>query len=211
MERLAFIAAIFIALGTMSVWADSPGTPGPSGYTLSDIYDYLNSGSTATISGHTLEPPSGAVPGDTRFKTLDQIYTDTKTKYDQCDATAANVTSGKKFFSTQSGSWGVQTGTKAAVPGGWSGACVWMAGDQSCPDGWPVKHTETRCASYGVAGGGVWHHSPGYYGARDKWCYSQGCMVHNDELSGMGYWECTNLAGTGTCEGQATYTYCCAQ
>ena len=112
MKRLAFIVAAFAVIGAVSAWAgDSPGTPGPTRYTLMDIYDYLNSGTTATIAGHTLEPPSGALPGDTRFKTLNDIYTDTKTKFDLCDATAADVKAGKKFFSTVSGSWGVKTGT----------------------------------------------------------------------------------------------------
>jgi hypothetical protein len=94
-----------------------PGTPGPgTRYTLSDIYDYLNSGTTATITGHTLEPPSGAVPGDIRFKTLNQIYEDIKAKYDQCNTTAADVKSGQKFFCTQPGSWGVQIGTGSICP-----------------------------------------------------------------------------------------------
>ena len=111
MKGLVFIVAVSIALGTVGAWADSPGTPGPSRYTLTDIYDYLNSGSTATVGGHTLEPPAGAVPGDTRFRTLNQIYEDIKDKYDQCPATAADVKSGVRFFSTVSGSWGIQTGT----------------------------------------------------------------------------------------------------
>ena len=214
MKRLAFIAAIFIALGTVSVWADSPGTPGPSGYTLSDIYDYFNSGSTATISGHTFEPPSGAVPGDTRFKTLDQIYTDTKAKFDQCTATGANVEEGKTFFSTQSASWGVRTGSKAAVPQGWSGPCVWMTGDQSCPlTGWPVKHTETRCTSYGVTGGGA-RLDNYYHYTIDCWpslCSGQGCETAGCYYGGGVSAHCHNLVGTGTCVGQTTYTYCCAQ
>jgi len=117
MKRLAFIVAMFITLGVASAWAagDSPGTPGPTMYTLANIYDYLNSGTTATLGGHDLEPPSGAVPGDTRFRTLTEIYSDIKGKFDLCDTTVADVQVGKKFFSTASGSWGVATGT--AYPG----------------------------------------------------------------------------------------------
>jgi hypothetical protein len=111
MKRSAFVVVMCIALGMAGAWADSPGTPGPSRYTLSDIYEYLNNGTTATIVGHTLEPPSEAVPGDTRYNTLNQIYDDIKAKFDQCDATPSKVLDGTKFFSTQPGSWGVRTGT----------------------------------------------------------------------------------------------------
>jgi len=219
MKRLAFIAAIFIALGTVSVWADSPGTPGPSGYTLSDIYDYLNSGSTVTIGGHSLEPPSGAVPGDTRFQTLNRIYDDIKAKFDQCTATGANVEEGKTFFSTQSASWGVRTGSKAAVPQGWSGACVWMAGDQSCPTtGWPVKHTRSVCMAYGVSGGGATSWGGGYSDypncvAAIKSCVGQGCSSDcSFRPPNSGQWtSVTNIAGQGYCQTSAIYTYCCAQ
>ncbi|MCX6354375.1 MAG: hypothetical protein NTZ78_05665 [Candidatus Aureabacteria bacterium] len=89
---------------------DSPGAPsaGSGLYTLSQIYDYLNSGIAATPAPSFQEP--GAAPGPT-MRTTKQIYDAIKAKYDQCDATAADVKSGKKFFSTLSGSWGVRTGT----------------------------------------------------------------------------------------------------
>ncbi|MCX6356043.1 MAG: hypothetical protein NTZ78_14250 [Candidatus Aureabacteria bacterium] len=45
------------------------------------------------------------------MKTLREIYDDIKAKLDQCGATAADVKTGKTFFCTQAGSWGVQTGT----------------------------------------------------------------------------------------------------
>ncbi|MCX6354780.1 MAG: hypothetical protein NTZ78_07750 [Candidatus Aureabacteria bacterium] len=93
---------------------DSPGLPsGGSGlYSLSQIYDYLNSGTEATIPESFQEP--GAAPGPT-MKTTKQIYDDIKTKFSQCTATAENVELGKTFFSTQSGSWGVQTGKTICV------------------------------------------------------------------------------------------------
>ncbi|MCX6354011.1 MAG: hypothetical protein NTZ78_03785 [Candidatus Aureabacteria bacterium] len=88
---------------------DSPGTPssGSGMYTLLQIYDYLNSGTTATIPDSFQEP--SAAPAST-MKTTRQIYDDIKTKFEECDATTYDVALGKKFFSTQSGAWGVQTG-----------------------------------------------------------------------------------------------------
>lgn len=88
-----------------------PGTPGPSRFTLSDIYNYINSGTTATIGGHALEPPSASIPGDSRFKTLNQIYYDIKAKFDRCDATSDVVMPGYTFFCTRPGDWGVRSGT----------------------------------------------------------------------------------------------------
>ncbi|MCX6356131.1 MAG: fibrinogen-like YCDxxxxGGGW domain-containing protein [Candidatus Aureabacteria bacterium] len=88
---------------------DSPGAPaaGSGMYSLSQIYDYLNSGIDVTPMPSFQEP--GAAPGPT-MKTTKQIYEDIKAKFAQCNATAENVELGKTFFSTQSGSWGVQTG-----------------------------------------------------------------------------------------------------
>ncbi|MCX6354293.1 MAG: DUF2341 domain-containing protein [Candidatus Aureabacteria bacterium] len=88
-----------------------PGPPsaGSGMYTLSQIYDYLNLGVKATPVPSFREP--GAGPGPT-MKTVKEIYEDIQAKFDQCDVTAANVDSGKKFFSTLPGSWGVRTGTR---------------------------------------------------------------------------------------------------
>lgn len=86
-------------------------------YTLGDIYYYLTEGVTATAGGHSLEPPAGATPGDSRFQTLIQIYQDAETEFNRCDATAADVTGGKVFFSVEAGNWGVQTGTAASRVG----------------------------------------------------------------------------------------------
>jgi len=78
-------------------------------YTLSQIYNYLNSGTAATIAGSFQDPIAG--PGPT-MKTLKEIYDDIKGKLDQCEATAADVKAGKTFFCTQHGSWGVRAGTR---------------------------------------------------------------------------------------------------
>ncbi|MCX6355488.1 MAG: hypothetical protein NTZ78_11400 [Candidatus Aureabacteria bacterium] len=95
---------------------DSPGLPssGSGMYTLSQTYDYLNSGIDVTLVPAFQEP--GAAPGST-MKTMKQIYEDIKAKFAQCSATAADsVESGKSFFCTKPGSWGVQTGTAYIPP-----------------------------------------------------------------------------------------------
>lgn len=56
------------------------------------------------------------MPGST-MKTLEELYQDIMAKFDQCTTTtAADVKSGKPFFCTQSGSWGVRTGTLVVPP-----------------------------------------------------------------------------------------------
>ncbi|MCX6355487.1 MAG: DUF1566 domain-containing protein [Candidatus Aureabacteria bacterium] len=94
---------------------DSPGAPsaGSGMYTLSQIYDYMNSGIKATPVPNFQEP--SVAPGST-MKTTKEIYDDIVAKLDQCPATAANVESGIKFFCTQPGSWGIQTGTGVMQP-----------------------------------------------------------------------------------------------
>jgi len=94
---------------------DSHGLPtaGSGMYTLLQIYDYLNSGTVAPTPGPFQEPSAG--PGST-MKTTREVYDDIKAKLDQCNITADNVELGKTFFCTQSGSWGVQTGTLVALP-----------------------------------------------------------------------------------------------
>jgi hypothetical protein len=78
-------------------------------YSLQQIYDYLNSGTEATPVPNFQEP--GAGPGPT-MKSLKEIYEDIHAIYAQCDVTSANVDSGKKFFCTQPGNWGLRTGTR---------------------------------------------------------------------------------------------------
>ncbi|MCX6355673.1 MAG: fibrinogen-like YCDxxxxGGGW domain-containing protein [Candidatus Aureabacteria bacterium] len=94
---------------------DSPGAPtsGSGMYTLSQTYDYLNSGIDVTPVPAFQEP--GAAPGST-MKTMKQIYEDIKAKFTECDTTTVNVEQGKKFFCTQPGNWGVQTGTLSVLP-----------------------------------------------------------------------------------------------
>ncbi|MCX6353422.1 MAG: fibrinogen-like YCDxxxxGGGW domain-containing protein [Candidatus Aureabacteria bacterium] len=94
---------------------NSPGAPsaGSGMYTLSQIYDYLKSGVEATPIPVFQEP--SAAPNST-MKTTKQIYEDHKALLDQSNVTAANVESGKRFFCTQPGSWGIRTGTGLMQP-----------------------------------------------------------------------------------------------
>jgi hypothetical protein len=115
MKRLmTVVLSMVVAAGMAGVAVagniDSPGAPssGSGMYTLQNLYDYLISGTALTVAGSFQEPTAG--PAST-MKSTKQIGDDIKAQFDQCDAVAADVQSGKKFFCTQSGSWGVQTGT----------------------------------------------------------------------------------------------------
>ena len=94
---------------------DSPGLPlaGSGMYSIEQTYDYLNSGTVAPTPG-PFQEPSGP-PGPT-MKTMRELYDDMKAKFDECPVAAADVRSGVKFFCTQPGSWGVQTGTLSVLP-----------------------------------------------------------------------------------------------
>ncbi|MCX6353501.1 MAG: hypothetical protein NTZ78_01195 [Candidatus Aureabacteria bacterium] len=114
MKRLiaAVLGVMFsVGLGGMAVAGslDSPGAPsgGSMMYTLQNLYDYLVSGSALTVQGSFQEPASA--PGST-MKTTKQIGDAIKVLFEQCDVTVNDVALNKKFFCTQSGSWGVQTG-----------------------------------------------------------------------------------------------------
>ncbi|MCX6355089.1 MAG: fibrinogen-like YCDxxxxGGGW domain-containing protein [Candidatus Aureabacteria bacterium] len=121
MKRLmtvTFGVILASGVGGMAVGGniDSSGAPssGSGMYSLSQIYDYLNSGTAATIPGSFQEP--GAAPSST-LKTTKEIYDDIKAKLDLCaTTTAAHVKAGQLFFCTQPGSWGVQTGTLIVPP-----------------------------------------------------------------------------------------------
>jgi len=113
-----FVAGLCGMAVAGSLETTGPPSAGSGMYSLQQIYDYLHSGIEATSMANFQEP--GAAPGQT-MKTTKQIYDDIKAKFVLCDATADKVASGTKFFSTVSGSWGVQNGTlssSAAIPPG---------------------------------------------------------------------------------------------
>ncbi|MCX6355641.1 MAG: LamG domain-containing protein [Candidatus Aureabacteria bacterium] len=95
---------------------DAPGAPssGSGMYSLTDIYNYLAQGTPAPTQSAFKEPGSGPTLGTMR--TLREIYEDHKAVLDQCNVTADKVASGTRFFCTQPGSWGLQTGIALLVP-----------------------------------------------------------------------------------------------
>jgi len=123
---------------------DSTGAPssGSGMYSLTQVYDYLNSGIEVTPVPSFQEPSSA--PGST-MKTMKNIYDDLRAKYIQSDVTAADVKQGKKFFSTQPGSWGIQTGTLVVPP-------TPTATPTNTPTTTPTPFGEAECALKG----GVW-------------------------------------------------------
>lgn len=116
MVVLGMVFAVGMGGMAMAGNIDSPGAPsaGSGIYTLQNLYDYLTSGTALAVSGSFQEP--AADPSST-MKTIRQIGDDTKALFDQCEVVASDVKSGKKFFCTQAGNWGVQTGTMAAGGG----------------------------------------------------------------------------------------------
>lgn len=84
--------------------------PAASMYTLEGIYDYLMEGVVPIKGGHSLDPPSGAVPGDIRFNSLEEILDDIKAQFELTGASAEDVVEGVVFWSTDPLSWGLQTG-----------------------------------------------------------------------------------------------------
>ena len=151
MAALGLICAAGMAGMAMAGSIDSPGVPsaGSGMYSLSQVYNYLNSGIDVTPVPDFQEP--GAAPGPT-MKTMKDIYDDIKAKYIQCPATADNVESGVKFFCTQSGSWGVQTGTYLGPPTATPTITPtpWTLNADNCnaTTGWHWYTTNTRSACW---------------------------------------------------------------
>jgi len=113
---LSLLSAVCISYTAIAGSLDSPGAPsaGSGMYTLQNLYDYLTSGAQLTVQTSFQEPTYGPTAGT--MKTTKEIGDAVATSFAMCDTTAANVESGKKFFCTVSGSWGVQTGTLSALP-----------------------------------------------------------------------------------------------
>ncbi|MCX6353999.1 MAG: hypothetical protein NTZ78_03725 [Candidatus Aureabacteria bacterium] len=113
---LSLLFAVCMSYTAFAGSLDSPGAPsaGSGMYTLQNLYDYLTNGTALTMQSSFQEPTSG--PGST-MKTTKEIGDAVATPFAMCaTTTAANVESGKPFFCTQPGSWGVQTGTLVVPP-----------------------------------------------------------------------------------------------
>jgi len=115
MAVLGLISAVGLVGMAMAGSIESPGVPsaGSGMYTLQNLYNYLVNGSSLSVQGGFQEP--GTSPGST-MKTIKEIGDAIKALHDQCDATPDKVLQGTKFFCTQPGSWGVQTGIAQFIP-----------------------------------------------------------------------------------------------
>ncbi|MCX6356257.1 MAG: hypothetical protein NTZ78_15360 [Candidatus Aureabacteria bacterium] len=106
---LIFMVGVSCVAIAGSLEPSGPPTAGSGMYTLQNLYDYLTSGTALTVQTSFQEPTSGPTAGS--MKTTKEIGDDIAALFGQCPVMAANVESGVKFFCTQSGSWGIQTGT----------------------------------------------------------------------------------------------------
>jgi len=92
----------------------APTEPGSAMFTLEDIYNRLNDGTTgAKRTGSFVEP--GAGPADNLGKTLDDVMGIAPEKDDTDGAATTDVLKDKTFWGLKSGEWGLQTGT-ATIP-----------------------------------------------------------------------------------------------
>ncbi|MCX6354824.1 MAG: hypothetical protein NTZ78_07975 [Candidatus Aureabacteria bacterium] len=185
---------------------DSAGAPssGSGMYSLSQIYDYLNSGIEVTPVPAFQEP--GAAPGST-MKTTKQIYEDMKAKFDECPATAANVESGVKFFCHVSGSWGVQTGTLSALPRPTAtptSTPTITATPTSTPTSTPLPWGQTKCeVTYGghweydgVSANGCWFLGNASVGDCNSVCQAHGLVCSSSNFNiGTDCAVCVHLIG----------------
>ncbi len=116
MAILFFLMFLSYTNGVLAGDADSPASPsGGSGMvTVNGLYNYLDSGEAPTESG-SFQMPTTA-PGST-MNSVQDIYTNTKAQFDQCNAEPDQVLSGVKYFSTDPAHWGPQTGTATVSSG----------------------------------------------------------------------------------------------
>jgi len=118
MKRL-MMASVILAAGIAAIAIagsiDSPGDPlaGSGMPTLNQVYDYLTTGTAAVIAGSFEDPTAGPGPA---MHTINEVYAAVATPFPQCNALPSDVRAGVKFFCTQPGYWGVQTGTALSTP-----------------------------------------------------------------------------------------------
>ncbi|MCX6356149.1 MAG: hypothetical protein NTZ78_14795 [Candidatus Aureabacteria bacterium] len=162
-------ASVMVAAGVCGTAVagslDSPGAPsaGSGMYTVQNLYDYIVSGTALTVQSGFQEPASG--PGST-MKTTKEIGDDIKALFDLCPVMAANVESGVRFFCTQPGSWGIQTGTAQLVPTPTPTLTPTLT---PTPTITPIPWNETTCESATYNG---------YWGAKNDGTSDNGCWFY---------------------------------
>jgi len=139
---------------------DSPGSPsaGSGMYTLQNLYNYIASGTGLEVQTGFQEPTSA--PGST-MKTTKEIGDALKGSFEQCPVTAADVKSGVKFFCTQAGSWGVQTGTAQLVPTPTPSPTITATATPTPTPTWGQARCEAKSGYWaplngGLVGNGCW-------------------------------------------------------
>ncbi|GAK55386.1 hypothetical protein U27_02219 [Candidatus Vecturithrix granuli] len=118
---------------------DAPGAPTTEAghmLTLQELYDYLTTGATPGAAQAFQEPATGPAAG--AMKTIQHIYAALKARFDLITVTAANVRSGKRFFSTSP--WGIRTGAMPERPNVTGGNGLLTV---SLPDGYYAGKTAT--------------------------------------------------------------------
>ncbi len=151
MAVLIFQMVLSYTCGALAGDADSPGEPsGGSGMvTINGLYNYLNAGSTPMTSG-SFQMPTTA-PGSSMYSIQD-IYTNVKAKYDQCNAAPHQVLTGVKYFSADPAHWGPQIGTTTVSSGS---SCPYPAAVEKTGQTTPHESGDD-----GVLGKGVYWPNP---------------------------------------------------
>lgn len=105
-----FIVSVFSSTTAFAGDVDNTITDpaSTSSYTLEDVWNHLNSGSTGT-SGIFVEP--SVIPSTGTGKTINEIMDIAPASDNRNGATPVDVNSGSKFWGLQDSAWGLQIGT----------------------------------------------------------------------------------------------------
>jgi hypothetical protein len=189
---------ILLAAGTVQAGnLDSPAAPTAAGsamYTVTDIYNRLDTGAPGTKRTGSFVEPSGT-PGSTG-KTLDEIMAKTPSTNANA-AVAGEVLSGRVFWGLDAGAWGSHTGTRALAPVPKTGqTAVHYTGD----DGTNQKGVAPTGARFMDNGNGtvtdnltglMWTKNANFWGAIDWTTAVDNCETVG--LSGITDWRLPNL------------------
>ncbi len=130
----AMMVCGFVFAGDMAPPA-GPGDATSVMFTIDDIYNRLNDGTTG-VKGTSFTEPAGGPPvsGSGTGHTLDEVMGKAPVKDDTNGAAVTDVESGKSFWGLTSGAWGLQTGTSSGGGGSTYNAGVEKSGQTTCYD-----------------------------------------------------------------------------